>query len=81
MAITYNSFGTLQANEDFRAPLAWVNTMIPRFEPLAPSFTKNKAGKQVYEFFQNTQILPNVFQYFILKNLYYTTFLQIQSHM
>ena len=31
MAITYNSFGTLQSNEDFWVPLAWVNTMIPRF--------------------------------------------------
>jgi len=31
MAITYNSLGAQQPNKDFRAPLAWANTMIPRF--------------------------------------------------
>ena len=30
-AITYNSFGALQSNKDFLAPLAWANKMIPRF--------------------------------------------------
>ena len=29
-AITYNFLGALQPNKDFRAPLAWANTMIPR---------------------------------------------------
>ena len=30
-AIAYNSLRALQPNKDFRAPLAWANTMIPRF--------------------------------------------------
>ena len=30
-AITCNSLSTLQPNKDFRAPLAWANTMIPSF--------------------------------------------------
>ena len=31
MAITHNSFDALQSNNDFQAPLAWANKMIPSF--------------------------------------------------
>ena len=56
-AITHNSLGALQPNKDVRAPLAWANTMISRFSPLAPSFTKNKAGKEVNRFFSRYAII------------------------
>ena len=31
MAITYDSFGALQSNKDFRASLTWANKMILSF--------------------------------------------------
>jgi len=46
--------GALQPNKDFQAPLAWANTMTPRFSPLAPSFT---AGKEVNGIFSKYAII------------------------
>ena len=54
--------------KDFQAPLALANKMIPRFRPLAPSFTKLRACKDID--FQNIQYLSSVCQSFILKNMY-----------
>ena len=56
-AITYNSFGALKPNKDFRALLAWANMMIPSFQLLASSFTENKAGKEVNGFFSKYAII------------------------
>jgi len=84
MAITYNSLGALQPNKDFRAPLAWANTMIPSFKPLASSFTENKVGKEVNGFFQSTQLFTQCISMLyteISVLCYYVRFSQIQSHL
>jgi len=80
-AITYNSLGSLQPNKDFRAPLAWVNTMIPRFNRWPLPSPRTRQVKKLTDFFQKTY---NVFQCFMLKKSvlrYYVWFLQIQSPM
>ena len=73
-AITYNSFGALRSNKDFQASFAEANKMVPGFYPLTPSITKNKTCKEVNGIFfiKIWNYLPNVFECFILKNLFCT---------
>ena len=56
------SLGILTRNKDFGTPLALGSVMLPRFLPLAPSFTVKQALKNFIEFLLNfVNILPNVY--------------------
>jgi len=70
-SITYISFGALQLNKDFPQLLllrriSWYPGFI---HWLLPS-PRMRRRKKFRDFFWNTQYLPNVFQCFILGNLY-----------
>ena len=54
----------------FWAPVAWRIWWYPSFNCWAPLFTKNKAHKEVMDFFKLCNYIPNLFQCSILKNLY-----------
>ena len=56
-AITYNSLGALQPNKDFRALLAWANTMIPRFYRWPLPSPRTRRVKKWTDFFSNYAII------------------------
>jgi len=79
--ITYNS---LQPNKDFRAPLAWANKMIPRFNCRPLPSLKTRRIKKLTDFFQNTQLFTQcVSMLYTEKSVlrYYVRFSQIRSHI
>jgi len=57
------------AIKDFLA-LVWVNKMIPRFNCWSLPSPRVRRLKKFTDFFKIHNYLPNVFQFFILKNLY-----------